>query len=400
MTVLAASRVVTGYEVHAPGWVEYGDGRILAVGPGRPAVVHRDLGEAVIAPGFVDMHVHGGGGGSFTDGDAASALRAVETHRRHGTTTTMASLVSDSPERLLASVLMLAELYEAGLVAGIHLEGPWISPLRRGAHNPGQLRDPDPAEISRLLDAGRGAVAMVTVAPELAGGLDAIRRITDAGAVAAVGHTDASYEQVVAAIAAGARVGTHLFNGMRPLHHRRPGPIVALLEDPSVTVELIADGKHLHPAVYRYASTTSRGPVALVTDAMAAATLGDGDYRLGPMQVSVAGGVAHIAGTDTIAGSTATTDQLFRSAVTSRPESSPELTAGLLDIEDELLLRASRQSSVNPARALGWTEVGSLEPGRRADLVILDRALQVIEVIGQGHVVPDVVTVAPTHLAQ
>jgi N-acetylglucosamine-6-phosphate deacetylase len=384
VTVLAAARVVTGHEVHAPGWIEYDADRIVAAGSGRPANVDRDLGEAVVVPGFVDMHVHGGGGGSFT-GDVTSALQTVQTHRLHGTTTTMASLVTAGPDQLIASVSMLAELFEAGVVAGIHLEGPWISAHRRGAHDPTQLRDPDPAEIGRLLAVGRGAIQMVTLAPELPGALDAVRQIVDAGAVAAIGHTDASYEQVVQAIAAGARVGTHLFNAMRPLHHRQPGPIVALLDDPRVTVELIADGIHLHPALYHHTSnTTDPDRVALVTDAMAAAALGDGPYQLGPLQVSVANGIAHITGTNTIAGSTTTMDQLFKTATTHASILHPGSVESPGYATDEALLRAARQTSVNPARTLGWTNTGGLQPGKRTDLVILDPTLNLTDVIRGG----------------
>src|SRR5919202_4404429 len=191
---------------------------------------------------------------------------------------------------------MLADLHRDGVVAGVHVEGPWISPQRRGAHDPHELRDPDPAEIDRLLAAADGAVAMVTIAPELPGGLAAVRRIADAGVVAAVGHTNCSHAVAAEAVEAGARVATHLFNAMRPVHHRDPGPIVALLDDPRVAVELIADGTHLHPALYRYVtSTTGPDRVALVTDAMAAAGLGDGRYELGPMAVDVVGGGARIA---------------------------------------------------------------------------------------------------------
>ena len=380
MTVLAAGRVVTGTDVHAPGWVAYEADKITAVGTGRPDRVDLDLGaDAVVVPGFVDLHVHGGGGGSFTMGDPDSALQAVRTHRAHGTTATMASVVTASPARLLDSVSMLADLYEAGEIVGIHLEGPWISAHRCGAHDPTQLRDPDPAEIARLLAAGRGAIAMVTLAPELPGGLDAIRQVVDAGAIAAVGHTDASYEIVVEAIAAGARVGTHLFNAMRPVHHRQPGPIVALLEDPRVTVELIADGIHLHPALYRHISdTTDRDRIALVTDAMVAAAFRDGTYQLGPMQVTVTDGVAHLTGTDTIAGSTTTTDRLFRAAAADPTGAVPRQPS------DEALLRAVRQTSVNPARTLGRTDIGLLEVGRRADLVALDEHLQITHVIRAG----------------
>ena len=380
MTVLAADRVVTGCTVHAPGWVQYDAGRIVAVGPGRPAHVDRDLGPGVVVPGFVDMHVHGGGGGSFPDADVTGALTAIHTHRRHGTTTTMASLVTANPNHMLASVSMLAELYQEGAIAGIHLEGPWISVHRCGAHDPTQLRPADPAEIARLIAAGQGAIQMVTLAPELPGSLDLIRQITDAGAVAAIGHTDASYDHVVQAIDAGARVGTHLFNGMRPLHHREPGPIVALLEDPRVAVELIADGSHMHPALYRHASRTAgSNRIALVTDAMAAAALGDGHYQLGTMPISVIDGIARIAGTDTIAGSTTTMHRLFIAAATNGLTTpSPSFHA------DSALLSAVQQTSVNPARTLGWTDVGDIQPNKRADLVILDKDLQLTDVIHRG----------------
>jgi N-acetylglucosamine-6-phosphate deacetylase len=290
----------------------------------------------------------------------------------------MASLVTASPEDLLASVAMLAELHRAGVVAGIHLEGPWISPHRCGAHDPRELRTPDAAEIDRLLAAADGAVAMVTLAPELPGAPEAVRRLTGAGVIAAVGHTDCSYAVARDAVDAGARVATHLFNAMRPVHHRDPGPIVALLDDPRVAVELIADGTHLHPALYRYVTRTA-GPdrVVLVTDAMAAAGLGDGRYRLGPMAVDVTGGVARIAGTDTIAGSTATMDRLFRAAVRTWSEPGAVPT-------DEALLHAVRQTSGNPARVLGRTDVGGLEPGRRADFVVLDADLRVTGVVVGG----------------
>jgi N-acetylglucosamine-6-phosphate deacetylase len=268
----------------------------------------------------------------------------------------------------------------AGLIDGIHLEGPWLSTQRCGAHQPSLMRDPDPDEIGRVLDAGEGTIRMVTIAPERPGALAAVEQFVDAGVVAAVGHTEATYEQTRDAIAAGATVGTHLFNAMRPIDRREPGPVIALTEDPRVTVEVIVDGVHLAPAIYRHV-TRAVGPqrVSLITDAMAATGMSDGVYRLGPLDIDVVAGVARVAGTDTIAGSTATMDQVFRLAVTH---------CGLP--RDEALMLAVRQASVNPARALGL-QVGGLAPGARADLVVLDADLAVVGVsrAGKWVVVPE-----------
>ncbi len=376
--MITAGTVVTGREVLRPGWIDVDDGRVLTLDAGDPPrAADRALGAVTVVPGFVDMHVHGGGGGMFPTADpaemAAATATAVGLHRRHGTTTLVASLVTAHPDDLLTQVRAMADQVRAGVVAGIHLEGPWLAARRCGAHELSALRDPDPAELDRVLEAGGGTIRMVTLAPERTGGLAAIKGIVNAGAVAAVGHTDATYAQAQAAVDAGATVATHLFNAMRPVHHREPGPVLALIEDPRVTVELITDGVHLHPALYRDV-TRSVGPdrVALVTDAMAAAGMADGAYLLGSLSVDVVEGVARVAGTDTIAGSTATMDQIFRYAVTN---------SGLP--RDDALLAAVRQSSVNPARALGLPQAGLMEGGA-ADLVVLDDGLRVTAVLHRG----------------
>ena len=372
--LITADTIATGARLLRSGWIEIADGRVRAIGTGTPPrPADHELGAVTLVPGFVDTHVHGGGGGAFPEATVAATKAAAELHRRHGTTTMIASLVTAFPDDLLHQVRELAEQVQDGLVAGVHLEGPWLSGRRCGAHEPAALRDPDAAELDRVLTAGQGTIRMVTLAPERAGGPAAIRRIVEAGAVAAIGHTDASYEQAVAAIDAGATVGTHLFNAMRPVHHREPGPVIALLEDPRVTVEMITDGVHLHPALYRdVTAKVGADRVSLVTDAMAAAGMADGAYRLGALDVEVRDGVARVAGTDTIAGSTATMDQVFRFAVThsGRPHA-------------EALTTAVRQSSVNPARALGLPDP-TLAPGAVADLVVLDEALAVTGVLHRG----------------
>lgn len=371
--LLTAATVLTGRELLRPGWVEVSGPSVTGIGGGTPTGrPDHDLGARTVVPGFIDTHVHGGGGGAFSTGRGDTAA-AVALHRRHGTTSLLASLVSEAPEDLRNQVRALAGDVESGLIAGIHLEGPWLAEKRCGAHDPALLRDPDPVELRQLFDIADGTIRMVTLAPERAGALDAIRQVVDAGAVAAVGHTDATYEQTCAAIAAGATVGTHLFNAMRPIHHREPGPVIALLEDPRVTVEVIADRVHVDAALYRHVSH-SAGPdrVSLVTDAMAAAGMPDGAYRIGPLAVEVSGGVSYLTGTATIAGSTATMDRLFRFAV----------AAGGLP-RDDALAQAVRHCSVNPARALGLPSP-VLQPGAVADLVVLDTGLNVSAVLKSG----------------
>ncbi|MBO2447165.1 N-acetylglucosamine-6-phosphate deacetylase [Actinomadura barringtoniae] len=330
-----------------------------------------DLEGRYVVPGFVDMHMHGGAGASYQNGLHDDVRRVVAFHRAHGTTTAMASLVTDAPDALLAAVARLADLADEGLVAGIHLEGPYLATNRCGAHEPSLLKAPDLAEFERLTSSSRGHLRMITLAPELPGALDLIRSAVDQGVIAAVGHTDGTAAHVRAAFEAGARVATHLFNAMRPVHHREGGPVVAALNDPRITVELINDGVHIDTEVARLTFTTA-GPdrVALITDAMAATGMGDGDYRLGTMDVRVQDGRAMLADGSSIAGSTITMAEAFRRAVTEvgRP------------IEE-----AARAASLTPARALGLDHrIGSLAPGKDADLVVLNDDLTVHQVMKTG----------------
>ncbi|MBM4794126.1 N-acetylglucosamine-6-phosphate deacetylase [Streptomyces sioyaensis] len=383
-SVLAGARIARPSGVVERGRIAVEGGRIAAVhsrdadlgrdGDEGAAGETMDLSGHLIVPGFVDMHVHGGGGGSFSSADPEECLAVIGTHRRHGTTSMVASTVTGELTDLARQAAVLAELVQQGELAGIHFEGPFISPHRCGAHQPELLRDPDPAEVRRLLDAAHGTAAMMTVAPELPGGLDSVRLLADAGVIAAVGHTDSSYDATRRAVDAGATVATHLFNAMPALGHRAPGPVAALLEDERVTVELINDGTHLHASVLQLAvRQAGAGRVAFITDAMGAAGMSDGMYPLGPMQVEVKDGVARISGGPTagsIAGSTLTLDRAFRRAVT---------------VDGLTVDQAVDALSATPARLLGIDDrTGSLSYGKDADLVVLDAAYAVVGVMRRG----------------
>ncbi|MDX3750839.1 N-acetylglucosamine-6-phosphate deacetylase [Streptomyces sp. AK08-02] len=367
--------MLTGARVVLPTGITDG-GQLTVEGTKLAAHPHEnaqriDVRDHWVVPGFVDLHNHGGGGASFTSGTAEDVLKGVHTHRTHGTTTLVASTVTGDMDTLAARAGLLSELAEQGDIAGVHFEGPFISPCRKGAHSEALLRDPDPADVRKLIDAARGRAVMLTLATELPGGLDSVRLLVEHGVLAAIGHTDATYEQTVEAIDAGATVATHLFNAMPPLGHRDPGPITALLEDDRVTVELINDGTHLHPAALQLAfHHAGADRVAFITDAMDAAGFGDGRYLLGPLEVEVSEGVARLVEGGSIAGSTLTLDRAFKRAV----------TVDRLPVTDTVAAL-----SANPARLLGmYDQVGSLEPGKDADLVLLDADFTIKGVMRKG----------------
>jgi N-acetylglucosamine-6-phosphate deacetylase len=360
VTVISGRVVRPGAVV--PGSVEVDGPTILDV------TEHGGAGDDIIVPGFVDLHCHGGGGHTFTRGEASAARAAAAFHLRHGTTTMLASLVSSPYELMRDATTAYLPLVADGTIAGVHYEGPYLSQARCGAQNPAYLRDPSLEELTTLVELG--GVRMVTIAPELPGALEAVRFLAGRGVVAALGHTDATYEQTLAGVTAGATVGTHLCNGMRPAHHREPGPIVALLDSPTIVCELVADGIHLHDGMLRFAAHAA-GPdrSALITDAMDAAGMPDGRYELGGQEVAVADRVARLVRDGSIAGSTLTMDAAFRQAV----------GAGLD------LPTAAAMAATTPARALGLAdEVGALEAGLRADLVVLSQDLTVKRVMRAG----------------
>lgn len=365
--------MVTPEGVLDDAWVAIESGRIAQVGTGRAPSDAVDLGGNWLLPGFIDLHVHGGGGHDFA-GSPAHMTAAVAFHRQHGTTRTLVSLAAAPPGSLVEQLGWVADIVAAGPnpsghVVGAHLEGPFLADSRRGAQNPAYLLLPQRDTFARFVKASRGTLRSITIAPELPQALDLIGDVLAAGVVAAIGHTDATYAQARAAIDAGATLATHLFNGMRPLHHREPGVILAAL-DSGIACEVINDGVHVHPAVTALVGSVPRRLV-LVTDAMSLAGVGDGDVDVGGLQVRVSGGQTRLAGTDTLAGSLLTMDAALRRAVRE---------CGL-PIEV-----ASAAASGNPARVLGIDhECGAIAVGRAADLVVLDQDLQVVGVLAGGH---------------
>jgi len=261
---------------------------------------------AETAAGWIDIHAHGGGGGSVEDG-LEGIRRMLDAHAAHGTARMVLSLVSNPVPELAASLATIREAAAGDArIAGAHLEGPFLSPGRAGAHDPARLLAPDPATVETLIAAGEGVLRMVTLAPELPGAIDAIRRFAAAGVVVAIGHTEATAEVAHAAFDAGATVLTHAFNAMPAITGREPGPLGAALADERVTIEVVADGVHVHPDNLRWLFRAAPGRIAAVSDAMAAAGASDGRYRLGGLDVEVRGGRAVVAGTDRLAGSTLT----------------------------------------------------------------------------------------------
>src|SRR5215212_6591773 len=293
--LITGARIVSGGAVVEHGWVRFYGGRIAARGAGSAPSSDGEVLDAagrVLTPGFVDVHVHGGGGADFSDGpDAVAAV--LQAHRDRGTTRSALSLVSAPVGELGEALTALAPLVqEDPLVLGIHLEGPFLSPDARGAHDPDVLTAPTPEAVEELLDAADGTLAQVTIAPELPGAPEAILQLVAAGVRVAVGHTTADLATAGAAFDAGASLLTHAFNAMPGLAHRAPGPIGAAVERPGVVLELIADGFHVHPIVVDALFRLAPARVALITDAMAAAGVGDGEYRLGTLEVVVKDGAA------------------------------------------------------------------------------------------------------------
>jgi N-acetylglucosamine-6-phosphate deacetylase len=337
-----------------------------------------DLGRRWLAPGYIDTHVHGGGGAQCNTSDPDEIAAVARFHAAHGTTALLATTVAAPVDDLCTALETIAlctggrgEARDGAEVLGAHLEGPFLSRVRPGAMDPATFLEPDDRVFERLVNASGGCLWLMTVAPELPGALELIARLVGFRAIASVGHSDASYDQVRAAVAAGVRSATHTFNAMAPLHHREPGALGAVLDLPEVNCELICDGIHVSPAAMRLAyRAKGAGGIRLVTDAMVAAGMADGEYRLGTARVAVVDGQARLADGDSIAGSTLTMDEAVRGAVS---------WLGL-SVEEAVGL-----ASANPARLLGLADrKGSIKAGLDADLIVLDEDLRACGTIVRG----------------
>ena len=383
-TAIHASRILTPDE-------EISDGVIVVEGSRIAAIGHRDemrlppdaidyvaTGMTVV-PGFVDVHIHGAGGHDVMEGDARALDRITSTVARHGTTSIVATTVTAPVEDTCHSLQGIAQYIRAhenaesdGLAAeilGIHLEGPFISKARRGVHPPDALAKPSVATLGKFIEAADGLVKIVTLAPELPGALDLIAAAVASKIVAAIGHTDADYDQARAAIHAGARHAVQMYNAMRPFEHRDPGVVGAILTDPEVTAEVIADLVHVAgPAIQVLIGAKGFDTVLLVSDGIAATGMPDGKYRLGNFEVSVKDGVARNS-EGKLAGSTLTMDRALRNIV------------GIgVPLQD-----AVRMATVLPARRLGLAgKKGIIAVGADADLVALTPDLRVAGVMTRG----------------
>lgn len=394
-------RIVSDDQVVDDGVLAFEGSRIAYAGAAsgfRPTTGNDDGGwsraaqvpeGSMILPGLVDIHCHGAKGGDFPSGDESQARTAIDFLHRSGTTTLLASLVTASRPDLLKGIATLRRLADEDLIAGIHLEGPFLSSARCGAQNPDWLLEPDPALASELVTAASGTMKSMTYAPELAGADQLVRSLGAAGVIPSVGHTDSDDQTAAASLStAGTALRhatdplsgqslrptvTHLFNGMPPIHHRSPGPVPACLRAAkagNAVVELIADDVHLAPeTVLSVFDLVGAGNIALVTDSMAAAGLSDGSYTLGPSAVTVRDGVATLDSTGSIAGGTATMLQVLHRCVAAGVPLTDAVTA----------------ATAVPAAAIGLGyETGMLRNGLRADAIVVSPDWELLKVLRGG----------------
>ena len=384
-TLLHAGRALTPTTQIPDAGILIRDGVIEELGPREgmwlPAGAQEiSAPDKIAIPGFLDVHIHGAGGRDVMEGSAAALTGVTKTVARHGTTSFVATTVTANPEDTVRSVEGIAHYISQqhetddalAEVLGIHFEGPFLSPVRRGVHPLEDLRLPSAELLDKFLQAAAGNAQILTIAPELLGAIPCIDAARNAGMVVAVGHTDATYEQTRAAIAHGVRHAVHVYNAMRPFTHRDSGVIGAVLTSPEVSAELIADGVHVEETAMKVLMQ-AKGPerMILISDGISATGMPDGKYMLGKLEVTVSGGICRNS-EGKLAGSTLTLDRALRNIVA--------LGIPLAD--------AVRMLTLNPAALLGIEfKKGALRTGADADIVLLDEGLQLTNVWVRGVVV-------------
>jgi N-acetylglucosamine-6-phosphate deacetylase len=370
--LITAPRVVTadaGGRIFEPGYVVTAGPRVTAVAPGPPPwAADIALTSGMLLPGLVDLQVNGYYGEEFQTADADGWAKVVTGLPQTGTTAIVPTFIT-APLGVLGDALrraaaLIPDLPRGTRVLGVHVEGPFISPARKGAHNEAWITDPTPEAVDGLLEAGRGVLRLVTLAPEREGALAAITRLTEAGVLVSVGHTDATARQVAEAARCGARMVTHLFNAQRPLHHREPGVIGQALTDPRLTSGIVADMRHVAPEIIVIAFNAAPGRVFVVTDAAACAGMPAGRYLLGgePIEMPPGDGEPPVRVDGTLAGSALRMDAAVANLV----------SAGIG------LATAVAAATRIPADLIGRPDLGRIAPGAAADLAWLDDDLRTV----------------------
>ncbi|MFC5406988.1 N-acetylglucosamine-6-phosphate deacetylase [Cohnella soli] len=372
---IVGARIVTPEGIVEGGVLLVKDGVIAHIGSGADDsatagdVETIDAAGQWLLPGFIDVHVHGGAGHDFMDAEAAGIREITKFHAANGTTSMLATTLTAPREELTAVIDRVSQYMSEPMpyaqLIGVHLEGPFVNVKWKGAQNPAYIVPPQPEWLEEWVSRFPGIIKIQTLAPENEGALDYIEKLADNGIVPSAGHTDATYDQIIAAADRGLRHAVHTFNAMTPLHHRNPGTVGAVLTDDRIVAEVIADGHHVHPAGIKLI-TRAKGAhnVILVTDAMTAAGMPDGDYDLGGLPVRMMCGVARLKENDSLAGSTLTMISAVRYLVQT-------VGAGIED--------ASRMASGNPARQLGIdSRTGSIATGKAADFLLLNDDLELL----------------------
>ncbi len=351
MIIQAKSAVING-KIENDQTIHIKNGLISKIVSGTSKSADITFADLLI-PAFVDIHCHGGAGSYFASESEDEITKVINFHKSHGTHTVIASLVSAEVHDLKQQIRRLLPFFESGAIAGIHLEGPYISHARCGSHDPLALREPSIEVLDEMISLGGGAIKMVTIAPELRSAMDSIELMAAKGVIVAIGHSNGRYEEASAALDAGATVATHFSNAMAKLPDGDRTFATALLEDPQVTLEIIADSQHVDDKTINRVREIAPGRIALITDAMSAAGCEDGAYKIGNLDVKVKNGIARLMSNGSLAGSTLTMDKAF---------------LNFIDV-GATVVEASLAASTTPARALALKDVGEIKVGMKPNFL-------------------------------